>query len=312
MKQTPIWFPGTMHLAALMLCGCIPTQPASHPDLVWGQRGHAPGRFDRPRAAVIDDRDLLYIVDKTGRIQVFDAEGKFQRVWSTPETENGLPCGLAIDRDGNLLVADTHYFRVLTYTSEGQLLPDKTIGGEQGQGPGQFNFVTDVAVDSRGDYYVAEYGQCDRVQKISRSGRFVLQWGGHGSEPGQFIQPRCLLMDGNDHLWVADACNHRIQEFDVSSEPPRLVQFWGTQGTQRGELRYPYGLAFDGEGGICVCEFGNSRVQKFTLAGQFLAEWGRPGRGPGELNQPWSVARDSRGRYHVLDTYNHRVQRFRL
>ena len=61
----------------------------------------------------IDDQDQLYIVDMTARIQVFDGDGKFLRGWQTPEHAHGKPTGLSIAPDGILLVADTHYYRVL-------------------------------------------------------------------------------------------------------------------------------------------------------------------------------------------------------
>jgi len=281
-------------------------------ELVWGRRGLTPGRLQKPRAMAIDERDQLHIVDMTGRIQVFDRDGKFLHGWRTPEIENGKPCGLKFDREGRLLVADTHYFRVLVYEPSGRLLEPRTIGGICGNGPGEFAFVTDVVQDSQDHFYVCEYGDFDRVQKFNADGEFVLQWGGHGSEPGQFIQPRSLAIDEHDHVWVADACNHRVQVFDATGDEARLVRNWGTEGRGEGELRYPYGLALDGQGHVYVSEFGNSRIQKFTVDGEFLASWGVPGRREGELNQPWEVALDSRGCLHVLDTYNHRVQRIRM
>jgi sugar lactone lactonase YvrE len=260
----------------------------------------------------IDHQDQLYIVDMTGRIQVFTAGGRYLRGWRTPEIQNGKPSGLTFDHDGNLLVADTHYFRVLFYTPTGQLLEDRTIGGKNGHEPGEFNFVTDAIQDSRGNFYVAEYGEYDRVQKFDQQGKFLFQWGSHGTEPGQFIRPQNLDIDAQDHIWVADACNHRIQVFDATGNEARLINIWGTMGTQPGELSYPYDLVLDGQGHLYIAEFGNSRVQKFTLDGKSLGCWGTSGRGEGELARPWALVRDSQGRIHVLDTYNHRVQRFRL
>ena len=298
---------------SLLFSGCLDgSGPASRPDLVWGRLGRSDGRFDRPRAVAIDARDRLYVVDKTGRIQVFDTDGRFLRGWRTPQTQAGQPCGLGIDGDGNLLVADTHYFRMLVYSPAGRLLEERTIGGQQGNEPGQFNFVTDAVQDSRGNYYISEYGRCDRIHKYSRDGQLVLEWGGHGSQPGQFIQPRSLAMDRQDQLWVADACNHRVQVFDVSADRVRLKRIWGQPGDQPGALRYPYGIALDGRGHVYISEFGNSRIQKFTEEGKYVGSWGKPGRRPGELNQPWALVCDSRGAIHVLDTYNHRVQRVRF
>jgi DNA-binding beta-propeller fold protein YncE len=280
--------------------------------LTWGRRGLTDGRFYKPRAVAIDARDQLYIVDMSGRIQVFTPDGEYLRSWKTPAIETGKPCGLVIDRQGHLLVADTHYFQVLFYTTAGTSLPGRTIGGHFGHEPGQFGFVTDVVQDSAGQYYVSEYGEYDRIQKFDAGGQFLTQWGGHGSAPGEFIQPRGLAIDRHDHVWVADACNHRVQVFDARGETPRLVRSWGRQGSDLGQLRYPYGIALDDQGHVYISEFGNSRVQKFTADGQSLGSWGKPGRRDGELYQPWDLVIDSRGRVHVLDTYNHRVQRIRL
>jgi sugar lactone lactonase YvrE len=285
--------------------------PPGQAELTWGRRGISDGRLQKPRAITIDQQDQLYIVDMTGRIQVFTADGQFLRSWRTPAIENGKPCGLAIDRQGHLLVADTHYFRVLFYTPTGQLLEDKTIGGQPGHQPGQFNFVTDVVQDSHGNYYISEYGEYDRIQKFTAEGEFVMQWGSHGVQPGQFARPQGLEIDEHDHIWVADACNHRLQVFDASGTEARLIKMWGQQGTEPGQLSYPYGLVLDGKGHVYVSEFGNHRVQKLTLDGESRGCWGRPGRQAGELSRPWGLVLDSQGRIHALDTYNHRVQRLR-
>jgi DNA-binding beta-propeller fold protein YncE len=254
----------------------------------------------------IDSSDQIYIVDMTARIQVFDADGKFIRAWQTPEHANGRPTGLTISNDGNLLVADTHYYRILTYTPHGELMTDATLGGTMGQGPGQFGFVTDVVRDSAGNYYVSEYGEFDRIQKFSPDREFLLEWGGHGSEPGQFLRPQHLELDADGLVWVADSCNHRIQVFDAEGG---VVKTWGQQGAALGQLQYPYCLVLDGQGHVYVCEYGNHRIQKLTLDGESVACWGSEGRKPGQLFNPWAIVLDSQGRIHVLDSNNHRVQR---
>jgi len=297
-----------------MLGGCVPAGPVrGELDAVWGEPGKAPGKFNHPRSITIDGDDLLYIVDKTPRIQVFTTEGKLIRSWQTPDYEFGKPCGLSFDLDGNLLVADTHYYRILTYTKTGELLKEKTIGGERGFTPGLFHFVTDCEQDKQGNYFIAEYGEFDRIQRFDKNRKFVTQWGGHGSELGQFLRPQKMKFDRAGLLWVTDACNHRIQVFDVSATEQKLVKTWGQYGHGDGELAYPYDLHLDETAGcIYLCEFGNHRVQKFTLDGKWLGGWGRNGRKPGELDQPWGITRDSLGRMYVIDTYNHRVQRFWL
>ncbi|TWU25868.1 Serine/threonine-protein kinase PknD [Bythopirellula polymerisocia] len=298
---------GTLMALLCFSLGCVPFSGQSEaPDLVWGIRGISSGRFQKPRAIAIDAHDRLYIVDMTARIQVFDVDGHFLRSWHTPESANGRPSGLTIDRQGRLLVADTHYYQMLVYDSEGNPIPEANIGGTLGHGPGEFGFVTDAVEDSQGNFYIAEYGDFDRIQKFSPEGEFLLEWGSPGEEPGQFRRPQNLEIDAEDRIWVVDACNHRVQVFDTEG---KLLNCWGQEGSQPGELYYPYDLALDGQGHIYICEYGNHRVQKFTLEGKSLGCWGSQGREPGKLNNPWALARDSQGRLHVLDSNNHRVQR---
>jgi sugar lactone lactonase YvrE len=282
-------------------CGDDP----SRPQLVWGQRGVQDGDFVRPRAIAIDPQDRLFLVDFTARIQVYDCEGHYLHcTWTTPDYRNGRPSGLSIDREGNLIVSDSHYHCFRIYSPEGKEL--RHFGGEAGSGPGQLGYVSDVVQDAAGNYYVAEFGQNQRITKLDAEGKFLLCWGQEGPEAGQFSRARALALGPDGNLYVADACNHRIQVFTCEG---RLVRYWGQPGGEPGQLSYPYDLAFNKEGVLYVVEYGNHRVQKFTPTGDSLGCWGGPGREPGRLHNPWALALDSQGRVHVVDTENHRVQR---
>ncbi|MCM2373790.1 NHL repeat-containing protein [Aporhodopirellula aestuarii] len=299
---------------AMPLSGCVATGGPGRVDLVWGRRGLSDGRFLKPRAITIDPDDQLYIVDTTGRIQVFDADGNHLRTWKVPDTANGRPTGLAFDvrpdkrADPRLLVADTHYYRMLVFDTEGELQHDQQIGGVKGSADGEFAFVTDAVCDAEGQIYIGEYGASDRIQKFSSDGEFIASWGGTGEEPGRFLRPQSLVVEGQT-LWIADACNHRIVRYDLSHPTPQLIGLWGTEGTLPGQLHYPYDLAVDRDGTVIVCEYGNQRLQRFSADGECLGVWGSPGHEPGQLYQPWGVVIDTQRRVHVLDSNNHRVQR---
>ena len=294
-------------IAAGLLAGCD-EYGNSAPDLVWGVHGTKPGWLHKPRVAAFDREDHLYIADLTDRIQVFDRDGKFLRHWTTPDLNVDGPSGLTVDRFGRLLVADTHFYRVLVYSSTGQLL-FQLGDGIQGTEPGRFGYPTDVVIDRAGNFYVAEYGESDRIQVFSPEGKWLRQWGGHGYAPGEFLRPRALAFDAEDRLYVADSCNHRIQVFDTQG---KLLKLWGSRGTNPGQMAFPYDLSFGPDGSLYVCEYGNHRVQKFSHDGVSLALWGGSGREPGRLYNPWALAVDSRGEVSVIDSNNHRVQRFRL
>lgn len=291
----------------LTIAGCGGPE-GSAPELTWGIHGTKFGWLHKPRVAAFDRNDNLYLADLTDRIQVFDRDGQFLRGWRTPALNVDGPSGLTIDRYGRVLVADTHFYRVLIYSSSGSLI--RQIGdGVQGTTPGRFGYPTDVVVDSQGLFYVSEYGENDRIQVFSPDGEWLRQWGGHGYEPGEFLRPRALAIDSRDRIYVADSCNHRVQVFDTQGN---VLKVWGSRGTAPGQMSYPYDIALGPDGHLYICEYGNQRVQKFTTDGVSLGIWGAPGRGPGQLNNPWALAVDSRGSVSVIDSNNHRVQRFRL
>jgi DNA-binding beta-propeller fold protein YncE len=295
-------------LVCVLLAGC--DHSATVPETVWGKRGVQPGDMVKPRAVALDKEDRLYIVDFTARIQVYDRDGHYLGVtWTTPDYRKGRPSGLSIDRDGNLLVSDSHYSCLRIYSPEGKLL--RTLGGKYGSGPGELTYVSDAVQDEDGFYYLAEFGENHRITKLDKDGRFVNSWGGPGSEPDQFSRIRALALGPDGNLYVADACNHRIQVF---TREGKLVRCWGTPGKEEGELSYPYDLAFSPGPPtyLYVIEYGNHRVQKFTPEGQSLGCWGGPGREPGQFCSPWALVVDSRGRVHVIDSENHRVQRIQF
>jgi DNA-binding beta-propeller fold protein YncE len=292
-------------LLAVLAAGC---SRSDRPERVWGKRGVQDGNFVRPRAAVIDNQDRLWVVDFTARIQAFDLDGKHLGVtFRTPDFRNGRPSGLGLDRDGNLIVCDSHYHCLRVYAADGTEL--RTIGGTAGKEPGQFGYVSDAVQDADGYFYLSEFGENDRVTKLDTDGKFVACWGKSGSGPGEFQRLRALALGPDGLLYAADACNHRIQVF---TRDGGFVRAFGEEGDGPGQLRYPYDLAFAPSGELYVVEYGNQRVQKFTAGGESLGTWGSPGGRPGQLSSPWALAVDRRGRVHVIDTENHRVQRIRF
>jgi len=178
-------------LASVALFAGCDALVGSEPDLIWGVHGTKAGWLHKPRVAAFDKDDHLFIADLTDRIQVFDRDGKYLRGWRTPDLNIDGPSGLTVDRYGRLLVADTHFYRVLVYSNVGELLFQ--IGdGVQGTTPGRFGYTTDVVIDKAGNFYVAEYGENDRIQVFSPEGKWLRQWGGHGYGPGEFLRPRAL------------------------------------------------------------------------------------------------------------------------
>lgn len=296
-------------VAAVGVSVAVSLRNGSPPERVWGTRGVQEGQFSRPRAVAIDPATgHLFVVDFTARIQAFDSDGTYLGpTWTTPDFRNGRPSGLSIARDGNLLVADSHYHCVRIYDHAGNEL--KKLGGEAGNKPGQFGYVSDCVQDSDGYYYISEFGQNQRITKLDPDAQFVACWGEQGTKPLQFNRVRALAIGPDGLLYAADACNHRVQVLTRTGE---FVREFGSPGAASGQFQYPYDLCFGPGGDLYVAEYGNQRIQKVTTEGKSLAVWGKPGHAKGELSSPWAVGVDKFGRVHVIDTENHRVQRVRF
>ncbi|MBN2588527.1 MAG: 6-bladed beta-propeller [Sedimentisphaerales bacterium] len=273
----------------------------------FGTSGQGVGEFTYPRAIDISNDGSVYVIDKTGRIQQFSSSGKFINIFEMPQTESGKPTGMSFGPDGNLYVADTHYYRVMVLSPEGEIIRQ---WGKFGTDDGCFIYPTDVAFSGDGRIFVGEYGGNDRISVFNEQGEFLYAFGSSGTGEGQFSRPSALCVDKSRKLlYVADACNHRIAVYDFNGV---LNGYFGTVGTGIGELRYPYDLDILDDGTLVVCENGNNRIQLFSPAGQSVGLYGKAGRQPGELAYPWGVVVDKNGNFYVVDSGNNQIQVWQL
>lgn len=297
-----------MRLSAILLLLCLINgcSRGNAPEQIWCETGVGPAQVVYPRGiAYSKTDDSFFIVDRQARIQHLDHDGKFVAQWKTPAWEQGKPVGLSVGPDGNVYVPDTHYHRVLVYKPDGEG-PIREWGGK-GTEPGKFIYPTDIAFDAKGNIFVSEYGDNDRVQVFDRDAKFLYQFGKFGDGPGEFSRPQSMVIDG-DLVYITDACNHRLEVFKTDGT---FVRTMGHVGSGLGEYRFPYGLDMDSSGRLIVCEFGNNRVQLIDKeTGKGLGAWGMAGREPGEMAYPWGVAVDKRGRVVAVDAGNNRLQVF--
>ena len=193
---------GLVVTVILMTGGCDPP-PLSPNDVVgvFGSAGRGPGDFAYPRAIAEAPDGKLYVVDKSARVQRFDAWGQFELVWTMPDHAAGKPVGLSVHPDGRVFIADTHYSRVMVFDRDGREL---ARFGEHGTGAGQFIWPTDVAFDADGRIYVGEYNGNDRITRATdaapggsgdRSGSHSLG-GGRLQPPHSAIRSRRAAIDG--------------------------------------------------------------------------------------------------------------------
>jgi DNA-binding beta-propeller fold protein YncE len=168
----------------------------------------------------------------------FDSGGRFLReighnlyAWSYAHS-------VKVDREDNIWVADKGSDMVIKFTPEGRVamvFGRKQEASDEGTAPlkhpkpplpavdGMFRQVTDVAWDLAGNTYISDGYINSRVAKVDPHGNWIKSWGQAGSEPGQFNTPHSIAVDAQDHIYVADRGNRRIQVFDSDGKFLRQI-----------------------------------------------------------------------------------------
>jgi len=153
----------------------------------WGDYGTGPGQFNLPHSVCTDDEGKVYVADREShRIQIFDDRGNYVSQWNNMHR----PCGLHIENGlvyiGQLL---SHLAVNASYPNIGACVSIHDLAGNSlarlgdvhpGEGPGQFTAPHGIAVDSRGDIYVAEvswsaYGRNLDPPRTARSFRKLVK-----------------------------------------------------------------------------------------------------------------------------------------
>ncbi|MDZ4861450.1 MAG: hypothetical protein SGI88_20955 [Candidatus Hydrogenedentes bacterium] len=263
------------------------------------------GEFHRPRAIAADSAEI-YVIDTTGRVQVFTHAGEWLRSWNMPEADNGTPTGITFASKDRIVIPDTHYSRIMEITTDGEVLD---TWGAFGTGESEFIYPTDVVIGPDGRYFISEYGvDAERLHVFDADRKFVQQWGSHGDTAGNFSRAMSLTIV-KDELFIADTANHRIQCFTFDGVYRRAL---GGLGAEPGQLRFPHDIARAPDDTLIVCEYGNNRISRYTCEGRCIGTLGQPGRGYGEFNTPRGVSVSPQGTVFVADTDNDRIQRFAL
>jgi DNA-binding beta-propeller fold protein YncE len=189
-----------------------------------------------PAGLAIDNENrFLYVCDTDlDQVLVYDADPPYKllRTMGKPGTKHeattpgdfSRPTNVAVDKDGNLYVADTFNNRVEIFDADGNFIREF---GKPGDGPGYFARPKGIAVDGDGHVWVADAMQ-DRVQVFTPEGRLLIWMGGHGLMPGQFNALAGLTIDKLNRVVTTEQYPGRMQIFryftDAEAEQERAVR----------------------------------------------------------------------------------------
>ncbi|KAI8509237.1 hypothetical protein Bbelb_130850 [Branchiostoma belcheri] len=203
------------------------------------------------------------------------------------------PIGIAIDKLGQVVVADSTNARIQIFDPYGRCLHAF---------PALSSHATGVSVSPLGDIVVVEWEE-NTVMIFSAEGKLLQRF-----RCEHFRQPYGVAVRQDGWIVVADAKAHRVF---VLAPDGTLVRTVGERGTGEGQFEQPYFVATDQNDDIIVAEMSNHRIQVFDMFGNFKRKFGSYGQKLGQFSCPAGVAVDRDGHIIVVDTDNQRVQVFR-
>lgn len=169
------------------------------------------------------------------------------------------PTSLAYDdKNEKLYIADTLAHKIFAINRNGQVDLDF---GERGDGDGQFNYPSHIAI-ANGLLYVNDTMNF-RIQVFDLKGNHISNLGTHGDSPGYFSTPKGIAINSDGYIFVAEALANRVQVFNQAGD--FLLDF-GFSGNQKAAFQMPTGLTIHGNK-IYVADSGNRQIQVFEYLG---------------------------------------------
>jgi sugar lactone lactonase YvrE len=187
-----------------------------------------------PAGLAIDyENRFLYVTDLgLDQILVYDVDNyNLIRTIGTPGTKHASakpgdfakPTGVAVDKDGNVYVADMLNARVEVFDADGNFV--RTFG-KRGDMPGRFAMPKGVAIDSDGHLWVTDSIQ-NRIQVYSQEGDLLMYIGtASGKLPGQFSGLQAIAIDTKQNrVLTTEVFPGRVQEFRYVTQAEAKAEF---------------------------------------------------------------------------------------
>jgi hypothetical protein len=305
-----------------------------------------------PFNVALDDNGNIFIADRANnRVRKIDNMGIISTVAgngtagyngdgnaATNALLNG-PTSVAVDKKGNLYIADAANHCVRKVTPSGMIITTAGngtggYGGDNGPATAaQLNNPRGVAVDQSDNILVADAGN-HRVRKVTADGIITTVAGngavgfsgdGYASTAASLHGPYYITTDHSDNLYIADVDNQRIRRVDgegiISTVAGNGQAGYGGDGgpATAALLNEPIGIATDRSGDLYIADGWNNRVRLVDMRRgviSTIAGTGTPGFNgddiacdTAQLNAPYGVAVDNGNNVYVADYSNNRIRK---
>ncbi len=334
--------------------GVISTVAGTGANSAAGDGGPATNASFHPDGLALDGAGNIFIADQNhNRIRKVDTSGiitTFAGNGNTQFSGDGGPAssatvyiagnhnGLAVDKDGNLFIADDGHHRIRKVDRNGIITTVAGTGAQGFSGDGgpatraQLFRPSGVAVDTAGNLYIADTNN-RRIRKVDSTGTITTLAGtgefgnsGDGTAANQATMeaPVDVTVDVQGNVYFADQDAATVRKVSSAGIVSRVAGngtfgFSGDGGPAvNAAFASPYSVTVDSLGNVFISDFGNHRIRKVDLNGILTTVAGNgssaanngDGGPPTSANiSPNGVAFDSAGNYYVADFGNNRIRK---
>ncbi|MGH9663776.1 MAG: hypothetical protein ACRD9L_05075 [Bryobacteraceae bacterium] len=315
-----------------------------------GDSGPAPAAgLSFPTSTALSASGDLYVADAANhRVRKISASGAITTIAGTgtagytgdwgpaAQAKLDFPLGLAMDRSGNLYIADTYNNVIREVTADGRI---GTIAGHGNPGDGGdggpaaqalLSYPRGVALDSAGNLYIADTLN-HRIRKVTTDGTIATVAGrgtpsydgdGGGAALAGLNQPSAIGVDAAGNLYIADTGDNAVRVITPQGTIRTLAGsgcagFAGDNGPAvRAQINAPQGVSVDANGNVFIADTENHRIRRVNAQGAIATVAGSdPSTGDSgpalaaRLFEPGGVAFDAAGNLYVSETASHRVRK---
>jgi len=195
-------------------------------------------QFDGPIGVAVDNEGVIYVADTYNDCvrKITDGEVSTLAGKGAPGLKDGhgteasfdTPCGIVIDKDGNIFIADTGNGAIRRITPQGEVTT--IAGGSAGRTDSRgteagFDRPTGIAITHDGFLFVTDQGG-SRIRRITPEGEVTTYAGlrsGFADQTGnqaQFSSPAGIAVDRTGALYVADSQNYLVRKVSPVANQP--------------------------------------------------------------------------------------------
>jgi len=236
-------------------------------------------RIKRPYD-IVTVKNKMYIMDRGfKKLLVVDLKNRSFDYLKGRSADFQEPAGIWVTDDEYKYVTDFKRKVVLVFDDKDNMI--RTYGKK-----GDLEKPLDVAVYEN-MVYVCDFDLHRIVVFDKDSGDVIRTIGEQGKKEGELFKPSHIVLDDQGNLFVNDAFNFRIQEFDPAGNFVRVI---GYHGDTIGGFARPKGIAVDNEDHLYAVDTAFENVQIFDIeTGKVLLFFGEYGSKPGDMYMPSAI-----------------------